>query len=70
MEHFFLNCSYIETFCNTIRTSFAKHGFDIKCNLNEDLIGYKIQNKEYADVNIILKFKLCNLYDLLMLYEK
>ena len=56
-DHFFIHCKYVEYFWNVIRSIFQNCNIDHSMKaLQYVVIGYKIDWKEYNDINILLAY--------------
>ena len=62
LEHFFINCNYIRDFKETIQSLLKELVITKRIGMLNIVIGYKIQYKEYNDINIILGYITYTIY--------
>ena len=54
LQHFFLQCPYVQPIWISMHLILKKLGIDHKFGMFEIIVGYKVQYRAYEDLNIIL----------------
>ena len=70
LEHFFIKCSYVDTFWEIIHILFNQQGICKRFSMYEIVIGYKIQYKEFQEINLILSQITYSIYKSYMISER
>ena len=69
-QHFFIDCNLLETFWEKIYITLKSIGFSKKISLPHLVIGYKINDCEYWDLNVILTLISFSIYKTFYISEQ